>query len=32
MSWLGSMRGTAELRGDVVAAATEEDEWEVLRE
>ncbi len=29
--WLGAMRGTAKVRGDLVAPATDEDEWEALR-
>ena len=29
--WRGAMRGTGRILGDLVAAATDEDEWEVLR-
>jgi len=29
--WLGTMRGTAKVHGDLVAPATDEDEWEELR-
>lgn len=31
-SWLGSMAGTGEIVGDIVSPATDESEWEVLRE
>lgn len=30
-SWLGSMKGTATINGDLIAPASEPDEWEVLR-
>jgi prevent-host-death family protein len=30
--WIGSMRGTVEILGDIVSPATDEDEWEVLRD
>lgn len=30
-SWLGSMEGTIEIKGDIVAPAVDPDEWEVLR-
>lgn len=29
-AWLGAMRGTAQIVGDVVAPAAEDREWEVL--
>ena len=29
--WLGSMRGTATITGDIVAPVVDEEEWEVLR-
>lgn len=29
--WMGSMRGTAEIVGDIVAPAVPEGEWEALR-
>lgn len=29
--WLGSMRNRGEIRGDLVAPASELDEWEALR-
>jgi len=29
--WEGAMRGTAETLGDLVAPATDEEEWEALR-
>ena len=30
-SWLGSMKGSVEIRGDIVAPASDPSEWEVLR-
>lgn len=30
-SWLGSMKGSVEIRGDVLAPVSEPSEWEVLR-
>ena len=30
-SWLGSMAGTATIRGDVVGPITNEKDWEALR-
>jgi prevent-host-death family protein len=30
--WLGCMRGTAEIVGDIVSPVTDPDEWEVLRD
>jgi prevent-host-death family protein len=29
--WIGSMAGTLQILGDIVAPAVDEDEWEVLR-
>ena len=29
--WLGSLRGTAEVRGDLIEPAIEADAWEALR-
>ena len=29
-TWLGVMRGTGAIRGDLTAPASEEDEWEAL--
>jgi hypothetical protein len=29
--WLGSLRGTAEIHGDLVLPAAGEDDWEALR-
>ncbi|MBI3096885.1 MAG: type II toxin-antitoxin system Phd/YefM family antitoxin [Planctomycetes bacterium] len=29
--WMGSLRGTAEVVGDIVAPAAPEEEWETLR-
>ena len=29
--WLGSMKGSVEIHGDVIAPASEPSEWEVLR-
>ena len=31
-NWLGFMKGTAEIVGDIVSPATSPDEWEVLRD
>jgi prevent-host-death family protein len=31
-NWLGRMRGTAKIIGDIVSPATEASEWEVLRD
>ncbi len=30
-SWLGSMAGTMQIHGDIVAPATDENDWEVLK-
>jgi prevent-host-death family protein len=30
--WLGSMKGSMKILGDIVSPATEESEWEVLRD
>ena len=30
--WFGSMKGTIEILGDIVAPANDEDDWEVLRD
>lgn len=30
-AWLGSLRSTGRILGDVVAPASDEDDWEVLR-
>ena len=30
--WFGSMKGTVEILGDIVAPANDEDDWEVLRD
>jgi prevent-host-death family protein len=30
--WLGRMRGTAKIVGDIVSPATDPSEWEVLRD
>jgi prevent-host-death family protein len=29
--WVGSLAGTGQITGDIVAPASQEDEWEVLR-
>jgi antitoxin (DNA-binding transcriptional repressor) of toxin-antitoxin stability system len=29
-SWLGSMAGTAEIRGDIIAPALDPEDWEAL--
>jgi prevent-host-death family protein len=31
-AWIGSMKGTMKIVGDIVSPATDEDEWEVLRD
>lgn len=30
--WIGSMKGTMRIAGDIVSPANDEDEWEVLRD
>jgi hypothetical protein len=30
--WIGSMKSTFEILGDIVSPASDEDEWEVLRD
>jgi prevent-host-death family protein len=30
--WIGSMKGTVRILGDIVSPATDQDEWEVLRD
>jgi prevent-host-death family protein len=31
-AWIGSMKDSMEIVGDIIAPANEEDEWEVLRD
>jgi prevent-host-death family protein len=31
-AWIGSMKGTFEILGDIVSPANDEDEWEVNRD
>jgi prevent-host-death family protein len=31
-AWMGSLRGSIEILGDIISPATDEDEWEVLRD
>jgi prevent-host-death family protein len=31
-SWIGSMKNSMRIKGDIVSPATNEDEWEVLRD
>lgn len=31
-NWLGCMKGTAEIVGDIVSPAVDPEEWEVLRD
>lgn len=31
-AWIGSMKDSIEILGDIVSAANDEDEWEVLRD
>jgi prevent-host-death family protein len=30
--WIGSMKGSMEIVGDIIAPANDEDEWEALRD
>ncbi len=30
--WMGSMKGTIEILGDIISPANDEDEWEALRD
>lgn len=30
--WIGSMKGRMEILGDIVSPASDEDDWEVLRD
>jgi prevent-host-death family protein len=32
MEWIGSMKGTIEIAGDIVAPANDENDWEALRD
>jgi hypothetical protein len=31
-SWIGSMKNSTRIKGDIVSPATNEDDWEVLRD
>jgi len=31
-AWIGSMKDTIKITGDIIAPATDEDEWEALRD
>jgi prevent-host-death family protein len=31
-NWIGSMKGTFEILGDIVSPANDEEDWEVLRD
>jgi prevent-host-death family protein len=31
-AWIGSMKGKMEILGDIISPASDEDEWEVLRD
>jgi prevent-host-death family protein len=31
-AWIGSMKNSMRITGDIVSPATDEDEWEVLRD
>jgi prevent-host-death family protein len=31
-NWIGSMKGTMEIVGDIVSSASDEKDWEVLRD
>jgi len=30
--WIGSMKGTVEILGDIIAPASDESDWEVLKD
>jgi len=32
MEWIRSMQGSAQILGDIISPATDEDDWEVLRD
>ena len=32
MEWIGSMQGSAVTLGDIISPATDEEDWEVLRD
>ena len=32
MEWIGSMKDSVEILGDIISPATDEDDWEVLRD
>jgi prevent-host-death family protein len=32
LAWIGSMKGQMEILGDIISPASDEDEWEVLRD
>jgi prevent-host-death family protein len=31
-NWIGSMKGTVEILGDIIAPANDESDWEVLKD
>lgn len=31
-AWIGSLKDSMEFRGDIISPASDEDEWEVLRD
>jgi len=32
LAWIGSMKNSMKIKGDIVSPANDEDEWEVLRD
>lgn len=32
LAWIGSMKNSVKIKGDIVSSANDEDEWEVLRD
>jgi len=32
LEWIGSMKDSVEILGDIISPATDEDDWEVLRD
>jgi prevent-host-death family protein len=31
-AWIGSLKGTVEIKGDIISPADDEEDWEVLRD
>jgi prevent-host-death family protein len=32
LAWIGSMKNSVKIKGDIISPANDEDEWEVLRD